>query len=174
MDSPCGCTVLRRYSVEQEEVAALSSPVLSRSQNVIGQRRVRENKLAVMQSDDLLSRVCLLPQEFRRRGDVSMIDLVRDSGYLRSPSAVTEEHLERYFRANPDAIDSWSLHSMDQRCAPAWYLVEPSDNAGQWAVGYLTANGQRTREAFYSDGAKACASFVKQWLDLIGGYRSDG
>ena len=41
-----------------------------------------------------------------------MIDLVRDSGYLRSPSAVTEEDLERYFRAK-DAIDAWLLQSMD-------------------------------------------------------------
>jgi hypothetical protein len=127
-----------------------------------------------MQSDELLFRVCLLPQEFRRRGDVSMIDLVRDSGYLRSPNAVTEGDLERYFRGNPDAIDAWLLESMDQRCAPAWYLVEPSDHAGQWTVGYLTTSGQRTREALYGDGTKACASFVKHWLGSIGGYLSDG
>ena len=127
-----------------------------------------------MQSDEVLSRVCRLPQEFRQRGDASMLTLVRASGYLRSPNAVTEESLERFFRENPDAVDSWVLESMDQRCAPAWYFLEPSGDAHAWTVGYLTAESQRTRETSYGDGAKACAFFVKRWLELFERIANDG
>jgi hypothetical protein len=127
-----------------------------------------------MLSDEVLSRICRLPQEFRHRGDVSMVTLVRDSGYLRSPDAVTEESLERFFSENPDTIDPWLLESMDQRCAPAWYFIEPSGDSREWTVGYLTAQGQRTRETFYSDGAKACAFFVRRWLDFIERVANDG
>jgi hypothetical protein len=123
----------------------------------------------VTPSDELLARVCRLPQEFRRRGDMSMSTLVRESGCFRSPDVVTQEHLEQYFRANPDAIDAWLMESADQRCVPAWYLVEPSDRVPHWTVGHLTVDGQRTREAFFRDGAEACASFVHNWLSALAG-----
>jgi hypothetical protein len=115
-----------------------------------------------MQSDALLSRVCCLPQEFRRRGDISMVGLLGESGYLRSPRTITEERLAEYFRSNPDAIHAWLLESMDQRCSPAWYLQ--SDAAGTWTVGYLNRGGQREAEVSYEDAAQACAAFVARWL----------
>jgi YD repeat-containing protein len=121
-----------------------------------------------MDSEALLSRICRLPQEFRHRGDVSMANLLRESGYADAPRMITEELLERYFRANADAIDAWLLLSMDQRSSSGWYLLEPSQEAGQWTVSYHE-NGRRSRETSYDDDAKACAVFAKQWLESIKG-----
>ena len=45
------CTALRRYSVGQEEVAVASAPMLSSNGDVIRQRRVSENKLAIYGND---------------------------------------------------------------------------------------------------------------------------
>jgi hypothetical protein len=120
-----------------------------------------------MQSDALISRVCRLPQEVRRRGDVSMVGLLRECGYLRSPRPITEECLVQYFRANPDAIDAWLVESMDQRCRPAWYLQ--SDTPGHWTVGYLNQSGQTESEVSYDDAAQACAAFVNRWLVQLEG-----
>ena len=117
-----------------------------------------------MDNDELLSRVCQLPEEFRRRGDMSMVDLIRECGYLRSSNTITEQRLEGYFQANPDAIEGWLLESMDQRCSPAWYFQQPSETTGQWIVGYLNRNGQTDGEVSYNDAARASAFFVKRWL----------
>src|SRR5688572_6325992 len=112
-----------------------------------------------MDTDVVLSRICQLPHEFRRRGDVSMLDLVRDSGYLNNRDVISEPHLEQYFRMHRDAIDAWVLESMDNRGTPAWYLVAPSNVEDRWTVGYVGENGPADRELLFSDGAKACASF---------------
>lgn len=98
-----------------------------------------------------------------------MVNLLRESGYVDAPRMITEELLERYFRANADAIDAWLLLSMDQRSSSGWYLLEPSQEAPQWTVGYHE-NGRRSRETSYDADAKACAVFAKHWLESIRGF----
>ncbi len=109
-----------------------------------------------------------MPGEFKRRGDVSMIQLLEESGYLSNSAAVTVQKLRDHFCTHPEDLQAWVLHSEDNRGSPSWYIVEPSAaNAGaKWIVGYHPGDRRET----YDHRDEACAVYVKRWLEQIGGF----
>lgn len=101
-----------------------------------------------------------MASDFFRLRDRSMLDLLQSSGYLQDHDAITEQQLAAVFEASPDLIHPWFLHSERKRTKYGYYLVPPTgspDGRGDWVVGYH-AGGRVER---FSDGATACARFVK-------------
>jgi hypothetical protein len=102
-----------------------------------------------------------MPITFHERGDVSMIDLIRESSYVKDWQTVKEQHIESYLRECPRLVEEWIQYSEDQRCSPAWYILRPSEgkpNEG-WIVGrHPTAPQNACR---FSNPFAACACFIK-------------
>jgi len=105
-------------------------------------------------------------------GNVSMVDLLKSSGYLQEPSTVQEEALEAGLRAHPELIETWVRYSVDKRTSSGWYLRAPFDlrDSAGWFVGHLPDQPERS----FPDGFKACSFFIKQEIEAIQGKkRSD-
>ena len=118
--------------------------------------------LSQMGMNPVAETVCRMASEFYRLRNVSMIDLLKSSGYVQNPSAVLEEDLEVVFRAEPDLIDEWVKLSENKRTRDSWGLVRPdSPDSAEWIVIY--PNGRKQRS--FPDGFKACAFFVKQEIE---------
>ena len=106
-----------------------------------------------------------MPKDFRDRGNISMVGLLEESGYLESSDKITEEALEDYFKENNELIEDWLLESMDTRSSPAWYFKSPTDHtrADNWTVGFYP-DGDIYK---FNEGYKACAFYVKRFLEKL-------
>lgn len=108
-----------------------------------------------------------MPEDFTRRGDVSMITLLKQSGHLAS-GLLTEEVLRKYIEAHPEVIDLWTGLSEDSRASEGWYLLRPewAESGGSWVVGYYPSGPRRS----YRSGVEACAAFIKRYVDDLAKY----
>ncbi len=112
-----------------------------------------------------------MPAEFRRRGDVSMFRLLKESGYDAAELPLSEEAIERHLREHPDLVSVWTAHSEEQRCSPGWYLAQPGtglDGAEGWRVGYYTV-GRRPPERLFANEFSACAFYIARFLESLAG-----
>ncbi len=110
-----------------------------------------------MSSDNAVQRVCNLPVYFRA-GDQSAYDLVRASGI--GHRTLTIESVVPILRLNPHLVDDWMRWSDDQRCTPAYYILEEN---GKYVVARLPGE---TRIEF-DDRFTACADFIVKAVNLI-------
>jgi hypothetical protein len=124
-----------------------------------------------MQVSKVVSAIGRMPIEFKSRGDVSMLRLVRESGYLANQSLVTVELLSAHFSEHPEDLDAWHSKSLDNRGSPAWYLLDPGDtnSRGKWVVGFFPGENRE----YFDHGEDACALFVKNWLIQVSAYAHD-
>lgn len=107
--------------------------------------------------------VCQMPRDFQERGNVSMVTLLKESGYLRIAESVTEQLLEAYFEQHPDLINAWLRNSEDTRSSLNWYFSKPDDQNEQWVVGFFP-DGTTHR---FPHAAQACAFYVKRYLETL-------
>ena len=107
--------------------------------------------------------VCQMPRDFQERGDVSMIALLKESGYLRIAESISEQLLKEYFEQHPDLINAWLSNSEDTRSSPNWYLRKPTGPNEQWVVSFFP-DGTTHR---FVQGAQACAFYVKRYLETL-------
>jgi hypothetical protein len=104
-------------------------------------------------ADERFARICDLPAAFRR-GEGSIGDIVRASGYAELRGGFAARELADYLRERPALVEQWVAYSEDKRTSDGWYLRPP------WAVGRLTATPPLPREQRYVDLAAACAAFI--------------
>jgi hypothetical protein len=113
-------------------------------------------------SSQMVDALCRLPIVFKDRGDISMVELLRESGYNAIRCGISEHDIEAHLRMNPDLIQTWVAFSEDQRCSPARYLAKPGaglDGKEGWRVGHYTAS-PRLPERLFPDEYEACAFFI--------------
>lgn len=113
------------------------------------------------QSNAIVARVCELPAQFRARGDVSMVQLVLESGLIESPEALTPRAVSDYLRQHEHLVEAWTMLSEDKRTSSGWYFVERSDVS--FEVGYYP-DGPRIS---FSDRVQACAEFIVREANAI-------
>ena len=119
--------------------------------------------------DPIVDALCTMPTRFHERGDISMIGLLRETGYNGPQSGVSEQDIEKHLRQHPDLVRVWTNYSEDQRCSPAWYLAQPgtsSDSAEGWRVGYY-AHDSRLPETLFPDEFVACAFYIAREVETL-------
>lgn len=123
--------------------------------------------------DETVRALCQMPAAFHERGNISMIDLLAESGYLDDWRGITEAMIEHHLRVFPQLVDDWLLHSCDQRCG-GWYFVEPGrglDSKEGWRVGYYPNSGPRPPETVFDDQYSACAFYIKREAEVLRGFQ---
>jgi hypothetical protein len=105
---------------------------------------------------DVISTICSMPRDFKVSRKKSMIQLLKESGYLEHEHDVAKEDVMRFLISHPDLIDDWELYSLDQRTSTGWYLLHEDP---VWIVGYLNS-GKREKESRVTSGFEACAVFI--------------
>ena len=112
----------------------------------------------------------MMPIAVKERTDMSIVGLLRATGYLDTSETIAESSIETYLRAHPELVDAWVGYSEDQRGTPAWYLLESGDaywhNEG-WVVGFLPESGTPCLEQKFTNGYEACAHFIKRYIELL-------
>jgi len=105
---------------------------------------------------DVISKVCLIPRDFKVSGNRSMIQLLQESGYLGCKNGVVKDEVIKFLENHPDLIEDWQIYSLDKRTSTGWYLLYEDS---VWTVGYLNDGGREKEHKFVS-GFEACAVFI--------------
>jgi hypothetical protein len=112
---------------------------------------------------DLIARICALPVQFKARGDVSVLQLVEESGYRNAPSELVAELVVRHLSEHPELIEAWFGYSEDKRTSSGWYLVQRSGDT--FEIGYFPKGEQM----LIKGRAQACAEFIVREVREIAG-----
>jgi hypothetical protein len=111
--------------------------------------------------DEVVEAVCRLPLDFHAIGYVSVLDLVRRSGYGTKGSDVTVERLAKCLLDHPDWVERWFRWSMDNRGSPAWYIRETE--SGDFELGF-SQGSDSPPPLIIADKVQAAAEFVHRYL----------
>jgi len=110
---------------------------------------------------DTIERMCRMPSEFKRRGDVSIKTLASESGFTDHKFEIDAQAVQRFLEAHPELLDAWAEYSGDKRVSNGWYF-----DLARLAVGFYE-HGKPAREQTYKHPAEACGVFVMLELPWI-------
>jgi hypothetical protein len=71
--------------------------------------------------EEITARICRIPAEFHRRGGVSVVTLLVESGYQAVDQIFGVAYIREYLRIYPELIDDWATYSGDKRTS-GWYF----------------------------------------------------
>lgn len=112
---------------------------------------------------ETLLKVCSMPNAFTTSLNKSMVQLLKESGYLGHENEVTKDEIMEFLKTHPDFIESWKEYSEDKRCSSGWYLLHEDSI---WTVGYFGVGG-KAKEQRYTSGFEACAVFILKELEQL-------
>jgi hypothetical protein len=101
-----------------------------------------------------------MPRDFSRRGDVSMVQLLEESGYIQRRNEIDEDKIAEYLKDDKSIVDDWIRYSENQRGTPSWYFD------GQ-RVGYLDENGKSEKQSQFGDPLEGCALYIKKEMEEL-------
>jgi hypothetical protein len=110
--------------------------------------------------------VCEMAKTFGEAGHISMLTLLKESGYLENADLISEMQILEYVRKHSDLINTWLQYAEDKRTSQGWYVKSPVENQkipDVWIVGYYP-NGEINE---FRDVASACAFFIKQEMEQL-------
>jgi hypothetical protein len=126
-----------------------------------------------MHSTDItetLERIYALPvslkAEMALRRQVSLLGLVKSTGYPAIKADVNVALLQGEMRERREILESWLHYSAEKEAAWGWFLE--MDRRGHYGVGLRSGFSARARFEM-ADPWEACAFFIKQELDAIMG-----
>lgn len=111
----------------------------------------------------VLEAIYSLPVVFRLRGPVSLLQLVRETGYAGLPREIGVDEIRAGLREREGIISAWLQYSREKDANWGWYFEGPYQDF------YLTGSRTRSLEGPVNtrDAAEACAYFIKAELDSI-------
>jgi hypothetical protein len=114
----------------------------------------------------ILEAIYSLPVVFRLRGTVSLMQLVRETGYHGRQTGFGVEEIRSGIAGREGIIAVWQEYSAEKDADWGWYFQGPYQGL------YLTGSRTRTLESPINtrDPSEACAYFIKAELDSIMGY----
>jgi hypothetical protein len=116
----------------------------------------------VTATQEIGTRICQIFTEFQRRG-VSVVQLVRESGYGGADAASLRGAVEEQLRTHPELIDDWLTYSGDKRTSSGWFFEDDDEVV----VGYFDVTRGRSHEQQFADRLQACAEFIMREVDSI-------
>lgn len=111
-----------------------------------------------MKYDDTIAKICRMPRDFGTRGDVSMDQLLQESGYTQCREQITEDLIREYVDTHRENIAAWQRYSDDQRCSPSWFFRNKT-------IGHVATLGRIELEKEYLSEVEACAAYIKRMIE---------
>ena len=97
--------------------------------------------------------------------NLSPLQIFQETGYSEHYMQITEEAISKELQAHPDLIGDWYIWSENKRCSPAWFITK--NEQGQWIVGILEKNGQRSHTRSFASALSATTFFVKMEMEQL-------
>lgn len=118
-----------------------------------------------MDKTEVARKVVSLPNMFNNLGNVSMYDLLKETGYFQIYDQVSEKVLRDEINRYPQCIDEWLLYSENKRSDTGYYIKKNNENS--YIVGYLNPKDIRHNGIEYNETSDACAVFIKHEIEDI-------
>ena len=116
--------------------------------------------------EELTQRICQLPRDFLEVGNLSIVDLLRRTGYYDNRELLTTQGIQVYLRSHPGLLDDWIGYSEDKRTSRGWYLERNTDSKPpRYILGYLP----RGEETEFTSAEVACSEFIIREVGEIAG-----
>ena len=111
----------------------------------------------------LLEAIYSLPVELKLRGPVSLLQLVRETGYPDQWTGIGVDEIRAGIAGREGIVAAWLEYSGAKDPDWGWFFEGPYQGF------YLTGSRMRSLEGPINtrDGAEACAYFIKAELDSI-------
>jgi hypothetical protein len=119
-----------------------------------------------MEVNDTIKGLIYLPSKFNNAGNISIYDLLKETGYLEKYEKVSVEEIRNGLARCAECVEDWIVYSEDKRSSSGWYFKK-KDNK-RFVVGCIDLNGNSTHNE-YENGVDACAIFIKHEIDEISG-----
>lgn len=104
---------------------------------------------------DAIEKIIHLAYNYRK-GNLSPVSLIKESGYLEFSDQITEEEIKEILKLYPYLVNEWLLWSENKRVSdPVWAFMKFDD--GSYLVGGKQNEEINTQDEFY-----ACAAFIKR------------
>lgn len=116
-----------------------------------------------MDKQIVVKNVISIPIDFHKTGNMSAVDLLRQSGYLQFQNEITVNDLYSQLKSEPDLIYSWLLWSLDKRTNIGWFILQRKHT---YTVGYNN-NKAITRKKIFINKYKASAYFISKEIEQI-------
>jgi hypothetical protein len=109
----------------------------------------------------LAQRISEVPDVYEH-SNCSTATLVKETGYLERPQALTVGDVEEVLAQDPNLAELWLERGMDQRLAGGWGIER--DEQGRYRI-QSYASGRHLVER---DRLHACAEFIVRYVGFIG------
>lgn len=111
----------------------------------------------------VISNILHIPRDFRGLNDVSVYNLLKESGYVGVDFLVSVEVIREALVSEPKCVEEWLVYSEDKRCKSGWYFIRTGKN--RYEVGYYPPGDELC--VTYEDPLDACAAFIKREIEDI-------
>jgi hypothetical protein len=118
-----------------------------------------------MNIDDIATAIIQMPQKYNTLGNVSVVSLLKDTGYFEAPDQLSQAEILKALTCHPKCVRDWLVYSEDKRTSEGWYFKR--SDTGDYVVGYYAGKMSDSRESKYNDRFGACAAFIKQEIEDI-------
>jgi hypothetical protein len=115
-----------------------------------------------MPIDHIVEQIVLMPRTLKEK-DLSEYEFLKKIGYFQEYDKVSEKQIYLKLTQFPERIDEWIQYSEDQRSESHYYIIQKGLS---WFVNYWSYRDKslNTSQEFF-DKTKACAHFIKQFLE---------
>lgn len=117
-----------------------------------------------MNINNIINKIIKLPETFYLNGNVSIYNLLRDSGYFEMYDQIDENNILEELTKHPEYVKIWLEWSDNKRTDSGWFF-QKSDH-GKYTVDYFPKK-EKSDSVEYEDSKLACATFIKLELEAI-------
>jgi len=111
---------------------------------------------------------CQISRNWHEEGNVSRIQLVRESGISEWAEDLSINEVETCFEDNPELMDWWKNECEDIRGPGVWYFCK--NEKGLYTLGFVANDMNPTKKQEFKHKAKVCAIYallsLAQYLDI--------
>ena len=118
-----------------------------------------------MRSSETINKIILLPKMFTDLGNISIYELLKQSGYFQNFNQITEKDIFNELSHQPERIKEWILYSENKRSDSGYFIEQKEKDS--YIVGYFSLKGGRRDQTEYHKGNEACAAFIKHEIEEI-------
>jgi hypothetical protein len=117
-----------------------------------------------MDIENVVSVIVNLPGDFKRFGNISSYNLLKQSGYFETYNKIEVKDIIVVLNRAPKLVNSWMSWSEDKRADSGWFFLK--DKANNYIVDNYAAQ-KDSGKCIYSNPIEACAEFIKREIESI-------
>jgi len=116
-----------------------------------------------MNDSAIVAAVARMPVDFKEQGTLSAVELIRRSGVVENPQALSSAAVRSCLVEEPALVDAWEAWSQDKRTSTGWYFAP---DGSRYVVGFYPSQEEST----FNDPFEACSAFILHEVQELMGY----